>query len=1101
MRMGSAHRSSRSLSNGPYMTHQRRTNSRSAPTRAEQVGKQQQLVYQHLFNHNPNLLPAFQHPGPIAAAQHLYAAQNYHLHHNNTHLVQPYPAMFPNTHFFAPNSYHQNPIHHYTGSLPPPLGHYTKPAPMTEFSNTANIKNTTSLVTSNAEASIPSATRALLNKENNISPRLATELGAKNMMQTMDTENIELSATVCTEEEPKAKRARTSKTNDTKKKTNRKSKTTSDANCMPAVENIMVVDQVSAPPLSAQENASVTTRKTRAKKAAENSSVNTVEPKNDSEQSSQPKRKTVKQHKENVEPVYTKTEEDKEEKPIPVTRRRGRRAIKDSAVASDKPLEKTAIELTLKHQELKEEKTTLPQVLEHQSKYPMRRTRSQAAALAKQASEQKDTKPVTRRVTRRTKKELENSNIIQKQKTKRAKSKEEIISQTKVEEQMTEEPKVEEMEIKELATKESKSENSKIENSIVEIPNVKETPIETIAVEEERIKASKIEISVVENTGVEEKPTVENSMDEVLMVEEQRNINLERTKTENSDKEFLLPADQHTCSANSEDASVKHQENEIISLNNEKESESCGPKSAKRPRIEKDKDMPEQSIDTSKVNNKTFTDDNVPIQEKQSFNKYDVDAAFMGSNSFLSDEEPVSFVDESSPSNSSKFKEETKETDMVTIDSKSVLQNHELCDEDQMSAENEKQVLNQIENWMMDNFDEKAELTSDKPIDESRNEEEYISNGHKGLQTGDENTDVESVATNGRMDRIQLEIETINLQFPELKNYYTLLDRAGRGTFSKVYKAHDLLYEKYMPWTLQKKLECAFEGDHRCVAIKGAPCITPMITAFRNEDVTYLVLPYIEFDHFEDIYPTMTLLDLKHYISELFIGLKHVHDKGIIHRDVKPGNFLYNRKTKTGYLGDFGLAQRSSTLEVHKPGHLHAAVDPIYTKHQDGPAGYFMHDKRKYISVDRSGTRSFRAPEIYLNSLRQTTAMDIWAVGVILLSFLTNVYPYFDPEDSAAGIVELMSTFGLKQVHSFAKFYGRNIKTNIPDMPEEPMNMDELCRYFNKDTIEKWDTEEYLQAVDLTRNCLQLIDSKRPTAAEALEHPFLKEVMEKKSYK
>lgn len=55
----------------------------------------------------------------------------------------------------------------------------------------------------------------------------------------------------------------------------------------------------------------------------------------------------------------------------------------------------------------------------------------------------------------------------------------------------------------------------------------------------------------------------------------------------------------------------------------------------------------------------------------------------------------------------------------------------------------------------------------------------------------------------------------------------------------------------------------------------------------------------------------MTLLDLKHYISELFIGLKHVHDKGIIHRDVKPGNFLYNRRTKTGYLGDFGLAQVS----------------------------------------------------------------------------------------------------------------------------------------------------------------------------------------------
>ncbi|PHZ09733.1 kinase-like protein [Rhizopus microsporus ATCC 52813] len=390
------------------------------------------------------------------------------------------------------------------------------------------------------------------------------------------------------------------------------------------------------------------------------------------------------------------------------------------------------------------------------------------------------------------------------------------------------------------------------------------------------------------------------------------------------------------------------------------------------------------------------------------------------------------------------------------------------------------------------------------------------------------------------MDRIQQEIETINAEFPELKNYYQLLDRAGRGTFSKVYKARDLLYENYMPWSLQKKVENAIDSDHHLVAIKliygisspkrvaneisclselrGSPCVIPMITALRNQDVTYLVLPFIEFDHFEDIYPTMTLLDLKHYISELLIGLKYVHEKGIIHRDVKPGNFLYNKTTKTGYLGDFGLAQRVINYDIHKPGHRHATVDPIYTEHQNGPAGYFLHDKRKHIHVDRSGTRSFRAPEIYLHSMRQTTAMDIWAVGVILLSFLTNVYPFFDPEDSAAGIVELISVFGTKKVHEFAKFYGgflmmwilyqilmflllgRNLKTNIPDMPEGAIGMDELCRYFNNGTIETWDKHDYLLAVDLMKNCLQLIDSNRLSAAEALKHPFLKEVMETKSY-
>lgn len=54
----------------------------------------------------------------------------------------------------------------------------------------------------------------------------------------------------------------------------------------------------------------------------------------------------------------------------------------------------------------------------------------------------------------------------------------------------------------------------------------------------------------------------------------------------------------------------------------------------------------------------------------------------------------------------------------------------------------------------------------------------------------------------------------------------------------------------------------------------------------------------------------MSLADVRLYISQLLIGLECVHKKGIIHRDVKPGNFLYNNKTKLGYLADFGLAQQ-----------------------------------------------------------------------------------------------------------------------------------------------------------------------------------------------
>jgi len=53
----------------------------------------------------------------------------------------------------------------------------------------------------------------------------------------------------------------------------------------------------------------------------------------------------------------------------------------------------------------------------------------------------------------------------------------------------------------------------------------------------------------------------------------------------------------------------------------------------------------------------------------------------------------------------------------------------------------------------------------------------------------------------------------------------------------------------------------------------------------------------------------LPIIEIKFYLYSLVQSLIALHNYGIIHRDIKPGNFLYSIKLRSGVLIDFGLSE------------------------------------------------------------------------------------------------------------------------------------------------------------------------------------------------
>ncbi|RJE26659.1 cell cycle protein kinase [Aspergillus sclerotialis] len=390
-------------------------------------------------------------------------------------------------------------------------------------------------------------------------------------------------------------------------------------------------------------------------------------------------------------------------------------------------------------------------------------------------------------------------------------------------------------------------------------------------------------------------------------------------------------------------------------------------------------------------------------------------------------------------------------------------------------------------------------------------------------------------------DSVKEDMKKLEDSFRGISDRFRLVDRIGEGTFSTVYKAEDLLYDHYQndwdmfqnddsnswvdPPAKRRRVEDrrgrsmpTKRSRPRYVALKkiyvtsspvriqnelellhdlrGCRSVCPLITAFRHQDQVVAVLPFFPHTDFRIQYRTFMVADMRHYFRSLFTALHSVHKHDIIHRDIKPTNFLYNPDIREGVLVDFGLAEREGSeytgtcLCVHPP-HVRRSriLSSHYSSHSPASlsSGYPKNDSRPSKRANRAGTRGFRAPEVLLKCTSQTTKIDMWSAGVILLTLLGRRFPFFNSADDVDAMIEMSSIFGTRRMKIAAAMHGQIFETTIPTIGEKGYSWERLVKWAS--CVEEL-TESEKQATRLLAGLMELDPYKRLSAKEALQHEF-----------
>ncbi|NWF69565.1 MAG: protein kinase [Chloroflexi bacterium] len=214
-----------------------------------------------------------------------------------------------------------------------------------------------------------------------------------------------------------------------------------------------------------------------------------------------------------------------------------------------------------------------------------------------------------------------------------------------------------------------------------------------------------------------------------------------------------------------------------------------------------------------------------------------------------------------------------------------------------------------------------------------------------------------------------------------LGNRYQIRERIGAGGMARVFKAWDTVLERavavkilYEHLAEDATFQQRFEREAKAVASFNHPNIVQIFDFDRFErdgqTLYYMVMAYIPGKTLKNVLDEMCARDerlslerIEQIMTQLLDAVGYAHAQGAIHRDIKPGNILFNERGQA-ILTDFGIARLAQGVRL----------------------------TRDSVTV---GTPAYMSPEQAVGGAVDARS-DLYALGIMLYEMLTGKVPFDD---------------------------------------------------------------------------------------------------------